>query len=240
MKQVITLAQLQGAMAQNGYTAEQILSQYDCPEYAQALAAQATPTVAVAGAVVGAGAAFDLMAFAATKAPTAGRNDRVPAWEATIEDLRSRVIIRDVQTPNKKDEANAKLRIQLAPQYVGLSAYGTMQDGSPIVHFVVPRANEEQAKAKLLADVASGMHDVELKAAAEKCKLSSEKKKANALNKKKAPQDTQAAADALAALETASVAPVVLGGTEAAPLEAQFDAAMGGIQLGGGIELPTL
>ena len=223
MKQVITLAQLNAAMVSNACTAEAILAQYDCPEYM----AQTAPVVAaapvaahvvaeavvtpVAAAVVQSTAPFDLMSFAQTTVPAAGSEKRTPAWECDIVELRSRVIIRDLQTPQKRDEANAKLRINLAPVYVDLTAYGTTTspvDGSvaPIIHFVVPREHEEAAKAKIFADVQSGMHDVALKEAALKVKASAEKKAANRLIK--APQDTAAAMDALAALEAQS-APVV-------------------------------
>lgn len=180
-------------MAQYSCTAEQVLANYDCPEYA-------ATQVSVGTVAPAAEAAFDLMAFAAAAPVSAsGSAKRCPAWEATIEDLRERVLIRDVQTPNKKDEANAKLRIQIAPQYVKLSAYGTNADGSEIVHFIVPRHLQEQAEAKLLADVKAGVHDAELKAAALRCKASADKKAANKATK--APLDAGAAQAALAALE---------------------------------------
>lgn len=237
MKQVITLAQLNATVAQ-GHTVEAVLASYDCPEYVQAQAAaqvQAAPQVAVAGG----GGAFNLLAFAQTQVASASSAKRAPHWEVPVEELRKRVIIRDVQTPQKKDEANAKLRIQLAPQYVDLKAYGTMPDGSKIVHFVVPRAQEEAAKAKLLADVMSGMHDDALLAAAAACKGSAEKKKANA-SAKKAPQDAQMAADAIKALESATAPTLAVAGGGVS-LEQQLNMAVAPEQsLLGGITLPTL
>lgn len=228
MKQQISLAQLQGAMAQYNCTAEQVLATYDCPEYTASQVSVGTVNVATTAA------AFDLMAFAAAAPVSAsGSAKRCPAWEATIEDLRERVLVRDVQTPNKKDEANAKLRIQIAPQYVKLSAYGTNADGSEIVHFIVPRHLQAQAEAKLLADVKAGVHDAELKAAALRCKASSDKKAANKANK--APLDANAAQAALAALEAGMNVQV-----QAAPVVAVEPAVQAlDLGLGGGV-MPTL
>lgn len=224
MKQVISLAQLQAAMQQYNCTAEHVLASYDCPEY---VAQTANPTVSVTTAATG--AAFNLMAFAAAAPVSSSGERRTPAWEATIEDLRSRVIIRDVQTPQKKDEANAKLRIQLAPQYVDLSAYGAAPDGSKLVHFIVPRAYQAQAEAKLLADVQAGMHDAALKEAAEKCRQSAEKKRAN--KAKKAPVDAAAAAAALQALEAGIGGGVALEQPQVAPVtqEPTLDLGLGGV-----------
>lgn len=230
MKQVISLAQLQAAMQQYNCTAEHVLASYDCPEYVAQQAAQQSTQVNVGVLGAGAaGAAFDLMAFAAAAPVSASGERRTPAWEATIEELRSRVIIRDVQTPNKKDEANAKLRIQLAPQYVDLAAYGTAPDGGKLVHFIVPRAYQAQAEAKLLADVQAGMHDAALKEAAEKCRLSAEKKKAN--KAKKAPVDAAAAAAALQALEAGIGGGVALEQPQVAPVtqEPTLDLGLGGV-----------
>lgn len=224
MKQVITLAQLQAAMQQYNCPAERVLASYDCPEY---VAQQtATPALSVAASAA-TGGAFDIMSFAASAPVSASGERRTPAWEATIEDLRSRVIIRDVQTPNKKDEANAKLRIQLAPQYVDLAAYGTAPDGSKLVHFIVPRAYQAQAEAKLLADVQAGMHDAALKEAAEKCRQSAEKKKAN--KAKKAPVDAAAAAAALQALEAGIGGGVSVEQVAPVSQEPALDLGLGGV-----------
>lgn len=231
MSQQITLAQLQAAMAQHQCTAEHVLAAgYTCPEYTAQQTAQAAP-VALSGA-------FDLMSFAQTAAPTASGN-RTPAWECSIEELRGRVIVRDLQTPGHKDELNAKLRLNLAPVYVDLGAYGTLPDGSPIVHFVVPRAQQAAAEQKLKSDVMSGLHDKALLDAAQRCKASAEKKAEN--RGKRAPVDAAAATAALAALESGA-----LGGqiaVEAAP-QVQVSAEAPTLQLNtadlGGLTLPVL
>ena len=207
-----------------------------------------TQAVATTQVAAVASAAFNLMAFAQTAAPSAAREKRTPAWECGVEELRTRISIRDLQTPAKKDEANAKLRIQLAPQYVELSAYGTLPDGSPIVQFVVPRAAEEQARNKLLADVAAGVHDQALLKAAQACKVSAEKKKANAA--KKVPQDSAAAEAAIAALENGALVPatVVAEGEDlaqqfevaATPVAAAAQAVGTPFQMPAGVSLPSL
>lgn len=250
-KQVITLAQLQAAMAANACTAEAVLAQYDCPEYIApvatvveqpaAVAVATQPTVETVAAVIDPAvvAGFNIMAFAQTAVPAAGSERRTPAWECTIEELRERVNVRDLQTPGKKDELNAKLRLNLAPVYAELTAYGLTPEGTPITHFVVPRQHEEVAKAKMKADVMAGLHDAALLDAAQRCKASSEKKAANKLNK--APQDTAGALAALAALEAAQ-APAVEVGVQATPTMTLDQAAVADLGLAPALNLavPTL
>lgn len=167
-------------------------------------------------------AGFDIMATLQGRVAAEKSGGREPNWAVSIEELRSRVTFRDGQPVGKKDESVRWLRPYLAPNPIAIETiYGTMPNGAPKNHFVVPAQNEEAAKDQLLQIALSGQWDELLLATAAEQK---KKKEENDKKPNKAPVDTAAADAALSELSTA------------APMD---QAAVGGLPQAGDLPLST-